>query len=64
MFFSKYLSNASSIFNKILAIAKLIIDTLKNVLKFFRTSQVFGVEGLKIEVNWKKINSYFHFFWL
>ena len=54
VFFSKYLSNTSSIFNKILAIPKLIIDTLKNVFKFFKTSQVFGGEGLKIGVNWRK----------
>ena len=40
-------------FKQNLAIPKLIKDTLKNVLKFFKTSQVLGGEGLKIGVNWK-----------
>ena len=56
--FSKYLSN----FNKILAIPKLNIDKLKNVLKFVKHSHFFCGKGLKIGVNWKKIDSYFHFF--
>ena len=42
--FSKYLSN----FNKMLAIPKLNIDKLKNVLKFVKGSQVFGGKGLKL----------------
>ena len=44
-----------------LAIPKLIIDTLKNVVKFFETSQIFGGEGLKIGVNWKKLILIFTF---
>ena len=54
---TKYLSN----FNKILAITKLNIDKLKNVLKFVKHSQVF----VEMALNWGKlvkINLRFHFF--
>ena len=53
--FSKYLSS----FNKILAIPKLNIDKLKNVLKFVKHS---GGKGLKLGVNWKKLIYIFIFF--
>ena len=46
---------------KILAIPKLNIDKLKNVLKFQKNSQVFGGKSLKIGVNWEKINHIFTF---
>ena len=42
-----------AISTKFLAIPKLNIDKLKNVLKFVKHSQVFVGKGLKFGVNWK-----------
>ena len=38
-------------FNEIFAIPNLQIDTIKNVLKFSKSSKAFGGEGLKIRTN-------------
>ena len=49
-------------FQQNLAIPKLNIDKLKNVLKFVKHSQVFGGKGLKFGGNWKKLINIFTFF--
>ena len=48
MVFPKYLSNAKRIFNKILANSRLRIDSLKNILKISKNSQVLGGKSLTL----------------
>ena len=51
--FPKYLSDTRSFLSEILANPKLRIDTLTNVLKFLKSSQIFDEEGLEIRLNLK-----------